>query len=117
MYRFQWVTLRVADMEKSLRFYGDLLGMEVARHIQNEHNEINMMGTENDVYVELIHTAWETVAMPGHGVSIGLSVDHLAELLTKLKAAGVPVEGPVSPNPHLTFYFVTDPDGYTIQLM
>lgn len=117
MHHFHWVTLHVTDMEKSLHFYEALLGMNVAEHIPGEGLDINMMGTENGVCIELIRINGETVAEPGHGVSIGLGVERVDELAARLKAAGIPVKGPLSPNPHLKFYFVADPDGYTIQLI
>ena len=117
MYHFKWVTLHVANMEKSLKFYGDLLGMSVAEHIEGHGIEINMMATENGVCVELLHREGETVSEPGQGISFGLGVDDVEALVTKVKDAGIEVEGPFLPNPKLSFYFVADPDGYTIQLL
>lgn len=117
MYHFNWVTLHVADMEKSLRFYTELMGMKVSEHILNDKTEINMLATENGVNIELIHMEDETIDRPGHGVSVGLTVPDVATLAAKLKDAGIAVKGPFSPNPYLTFYFAVDPDGYMLQLI
>ena len=39
------------------------------------------------------------------------------KVLEKLAAAGMAIPEPMSPNPSLRFYFVKDPDGYSIQLV
>lgn len=117
MYHFKWVTLHVSDMERSLRFYVDLMGMKVSEHILNDKMEINMLVTENGVNIELIRLNDEIIVGPGRGVSVGLIVPNAAALTAKLKEEGIEVKGPFSPNPYLTFYFAVDPDGYMIQLI
>lgn len=117
MYHFKWVTLHVADMEKSCQFYLELMGFKVAEHIVNDKTEIKMLATENGVNIELIQMKGEIIDEPGHGVSVGLAVPDAPALAAKLKETGIEVKGPFSPNPELSFYFVTDPDGYSLQLI
>lgn len=117
MAQMKWVTLHVADMQRSLDFYGKLLGMSVAQQIASPGTEINMMDPGSGAWVELLHREGETVSNPGRGISFGLEFDDVEAVVATVKDAGVEVTGPVSPNPHLKFYFINDPDGYTIQLL
>ena len=40
----------------------------------------------------------------------------MGQLLAALEARAIPTR-PMSPNPSLQFYFLDDPDGYTVQLV
>lgn len=40
----------------------------------------------------------------------------MGQLLAALEARAIPTR-PMSPNPALQFYFLEDPDGYTVQLV
>lgn len=112
-----WVTIRVSDLEKSVAFYTESLGMEVAARFGSEGNQIVMLGKADEAKVELICDSSDKIDMPGNGVSIGLQSEDLDALVATLKAKGYPVKGPVSPNPQVRFFFVNDPDGYSIQLV
>jgi lactoylglutathione lyase len=51
-------------------------------------------------------------------MTIGFTVDSLQEALELVKSNGIQViAGPMSPNPHLSFFLVKDPDGYIVQLL
>lgn len=112
-----WVTLHVGDLEKSLGFYIDILGMEIAFRFGGEGHRIVMLGKEDESKVELIHESGLPLKSPGDGVSFGLETNDLDGLTAKLEQAGYPVRGPLSPNPKIRFSFVKDPDGYTVQLV
>lgn len=115
--KLSWVTFRVHDLEKSIAFYTQSLGMEIAARFGDETHPIVMLGKDNAAKVELIGEPGAKVESPGSGVSIGLEAEDLDALVDALKAEGHAVSGPVSPAPHVRFFFVKDPDGYTIQLM
>lgn len=115
--KFLWVTLRVGDLEKSLAFYTRTLGMEAASRFGGEGRQIVMLGKDNDSKVELIYDGNPLPQSPGAGVSFGLETADLDALAAKLEQTGHAVEGPISPNPHVRFSFVKDPDGYTVQLV
>jgi lactoylglutathione lyase len=112
-----WVTIRVDDTDASLHFYHDILGLPVAvRHSRPGHDMV-MLGEADQPKVELLKTP-DSKAAPGAGMSIGLFVDSVQETIELLKKNGVAIEsGPISPNPGLTFFFVKDPDGYTVQFV
>ena len=114
--KFTWTTIQVSDLDKSLAFYRDLLGLPVVSRFQGGPNEIAMLGEPDGTHLELLCKPEPLPAPIGQGVSVGLQPDDLPAILEKLAAQGVTPQ-PVSPNPNLTFYFVKDPDGYTVQLV
>ncbi|HPY37176.1 MAG TPA: VOC family protein [Clostridia bacterium] len=114
--KLNWVTIRVGDLEKSLFFYTQLLKLEVAARFPSGEREIVMLGDANEAKIELIYEAGKSVETPGRGVTIGLEADDLDALVHLLKENGLALTGPISPNPKLRFFFVKDPDGYSVQL-
>ena len=53
--KFNWITLHVADMERSRAFYGDYLGMKIAREFtQPGGRRFTFFESENGMQVELI---------------------------------------------------------------
>lgn len=115
--KLNWVTLRVSDLEKSLAFYNGLLNIGVSARFGDENHWIVMLGDADSAKIELICEPGAKVENPGNGVSIGLEADDLDKLVGELKDRGHRVIGPVSPNPHIRFFFVQDPDGYSVQLV
>lgn len=107
-------TLEVADLDQSLGFYRDALGMPLLERFSNGQGaEIAMLGEADSVRLELICRG---AAAEGsrEGFSIGFAAANAAELAARLDGAFI---GPISPNPSLRFYFVRDPDGYRVQLI
>lgn len=52
---FCWITLNVNDLEESLKFYHELLGLNVfSRFKAGEDTEIAMLGEEDKPKIELI---------------------------------------------------------------
>ena len=115
--KFTWVTLHVSDIEQSLRFYRELLGLKIVREFGDENHKIVFLAGDNETQLELICDKSERIENAGRGVSVGFGVTGLDEKIAGLKAAvTAPIAGPISPNPHIKFYLIPDPDGYTIQL-
>ena len=81
-----WTTIHVRDLDQSLAFYHDLLGLPIQERFGPPGHEIAMLGPEE------------------------------GQLLAALEARAIPTR-PMSPNPALQFYFLEDPDGYTVQLV
>ena len=114
---FTWVTFHIRDMDKSLSFYRDLLGLKIVREFGDENHKIVFLAGDNETQVELICDKGASIENPGRGVSVGFGVAGLEEKIAALKdKVSAPIAGPISPNPHIKFYLVPDPDGYTIQL-
>ncbi len=115
--KVNWVTIYVSDLEKSLFFYTKLLNLGIAEKFGSADHQIVMLGKKDDTKIELICEAGKKISNPGNGVSIGLEADDLEQLIGALKENGYEPMGPISPNPQIQFYFVKDPDGYTVQLV
>lgn len=115
--KLNWVTFKVSDLEKSIFFYNHLLNLEIFTKFGGEEYQIVMLGKADGPKVELIFEPNTTIEKPGNGVSIGLEADNLDQLVSVLKEHGFNPAGPMSPNPQIRFFFVQDPDGYTIQLV
>ncbi|WP_040950758.1 VOC family protein [Gorillibacterium massiliense] len=114
---FCWVTLRVSHMENSLAFYHEMLGLPISSRYRSGDADIAMLGDEDQPKIELIQREGQAAA-PSSGISIGVAVDSLEEISEFLKSKGIAiVRGPISPNPHIRFSFVHDPDGYEVQLV
>jgi len=114
--KLNWITIKVSDLEKSLFFYAELLNLEIAEKFGSEEQQIVMLGKTDESKIELICEPNAKIENPGNGVSIGLEIDDLDRLVHILKENGIKIVGPIAPNPQIRFFFVQDPDGYTVQL-
>ncbi|WP_052770159.1 VOC family protein [Paenibacillus sp. IHB B 3415] len=111
-----WITLRVRDLEASLDFYHRILGIPVERRFESRGRQIVMLGAEGQPKIELIQGS-DTALKPECGVSVGFEAGSLDEAMKELSNEGIPVaRGPVSPNPHLRFFYILDPDGFEVQI-
>lgn len=109
-------TCYVSDLERSLSFYRDLLGLPVLRRMQAGDAEIAFLGESGKPAIELICRGGK-VPPPG-GFSIGFRVNSLDEATRRLERAGYPLlRGPVMPGPAIRFSFFRDPDGIEVQLL
>lgn len=114
--KLNWVTIHVCDLEKSLSFYTSLLNLDIVEKFGSPDHQIVMLGKKDEAKLELICEPNKKIDDPGKGISIGLEADDLEQLIGVLQENGYKPMGPISPNPRIRFYFVKDPDGYTVQL-
>ncbi len=115
---FRHVTLSVKDMDVSVRFYTEIVELPVdKRYSAGPDTEITFLGA-GATKVELICRGNQASIVAGNGISIGFDVKDLPEKLDSLKKTGVPVVSDIiQPNPHVRFFYVTDPDGYRVQFI
>lgn len=111
-----WITLRIQDLEASLHFYNQVLGLPIERRFESRGKQIAMLSMDGQAKLELIQGS-EQVVKPECGVSLGFEVESLDKAMIYLETQGIPVaRGPIAPNPHLSFFYILDPDGFEIQL-
>ena len=112
---FGHITVPVKDLDKSLAFYQDLLGLELQRRSPAwDGRELAFLGIPGQPQIELI--SGESAIYSGF--SIAFVVESLRESTEKMEKAGYPcIRGPLSPNPTVAFSFFHDPDGVEIQLL
>lgn len=116
---------RVADLEKSISFYTDILGMQLLRRKDFPEGKFTLAfvgyGSEDQhSVIELTHN-WDISSYDqgnafGH---IAIEVDDVYAACGRIKAAGGVVTREAGPMKHgsTVLAFVKDPDGYAIELL
>jgi len=117
--------LRVGNLEESLNFYCDILGMELLRKKDYPGGEFTLAfvgyGDESDHTVLELTYNWGTDQYnlgDGYG-HIALGVDDIYGTCEAIKAQGGNVVREPGPMKHgsTVIAFVQDPDGYKVELI
>ena len=118
MEKFSWATIIVRNMEESLKFYQEIVGLSLNRSFTtSEGAEFAFLGA-GGTEVELIHDPSRDDLYSGQGIALGFHVDSLDEMMEYVKGKGLPIHsGPFQPNPSTRFFYVLDPDGLKIQFV
>lgn len=118
---FCWTTLYVNNMEESLKFYNEIIGLRVLerRNIGKERErEMVMLGETTGTKVELIYNKNTNASVQNHTISMGFEVKSLDEAMELVKLKNIPIKrGPISPIPSIKFFFIDDPNGIEIQIV
>lgn len=116
--KFCWSTIRVNDMEESLKFYQEIVGLNISRRFEAGPGvEIGFLG-DGETKVELICDENSKNVNLGEDISLGFEVDSVDKMMKFLKEKGIDIHsGPFQPNPHTKFFFVMDPNGLKIQFV
>lgn len=116
--KFCWSTLSVKNMEESLRFYQEIIGLKLNRREQAGPGvELAFLG-DGDTEIELISVACKKEIQVGQDISWGFEVESLDQLLDLMKEKEIPLlSGPYQPNPHIRFFYILDPNGLKIQFV
>ncbi len=117
--------LRVGDLERSLRFYTEVLGMQLLRRKDYPSGRFTLAfvgyGEESDhTVLELTHN-WDTdhyALGDGYG-HIALGVDDIQATCSAIAEKGGRVVREPGPMKHgsTVIAFVEDPDGYKVELI
>ena len=115
---FCWTTIHVSNLEESIRFYRDIVGLKVTTRYQaNEQIEIAFLG-EGETLLELLYDASAGKSHVGDSISLGFKTDSLEKTIKFLAEHHIPLQSnPVWPNEHLGFFYVYDPDGVRVQFV
>jgi lactoylglutathione lyase len=117
--------IRVNNLDESLKFYCDHLGMKLLRKQDYPGGEFTLAfigyGDEkNNTVIELTHN-WGTSSYDqgsafGH---LAIGVDDIYKVCSDLKAKGVKVVREAGPMKHgsAVIAFVEDPNGYKVELI
>lgn len=117
--------LRVGNLERSIRFYTDVLGMQVLRRKDYPEGKFTLafVGYQNEregTVLELTHN-WETNHYDlGTGFGhIAIEVDNAYEACEKVRNLGSRVTREAGPMKHgaTVIAFIEDPDGYKIEFI
>ncbi|MGU9643427.1 lactoylglutathione lyase [Salmonella enterica subsp. houtenae serovar 16:z4,z23:-] len=117
--------LRVGDLQRSIAFYTNVLGMKLLRTSENPEYKYSLAfvgyGPETEEAVIELTYNWdvESYDMGNAYGHIALSVDNAAEACERIRQNGGNVTreaGPVKGG-STVIAFVEDPDGYKIELI
>jgi lactoylglutathione lyase len=123
--RFLHTMLRVGDLDRSIRFYTDVMGMKLLRRSENTSQNYTLAflgygSNPEHAEIELTHnhgvSSYELGTAYGH---IAIGVPDAAAACERIRAGGGNVTreaGPVKGGTTV-IAFVTDPDGYKIELI
>jgi lactoylglutathione lyase len=113
--------MRVSDMEQTIQFYTDVLGLEVVeRKVSPRGSHLAFLKVPNSE--ELI----ELTSFPPSGpvrvqedlIHLAFQVESLDDTITSLNSKGVKVtDGPTKTSSGSRFIFIDAPDGYEIELI
>ena len=123
--RFLHTMIRVGDLERSIAFYTDVLGMKVLRRKDYPDGRFTLAfvgyGDESEsAVIELTHN-WDTKSYEiGNGFGhLAVSVSDAYKACADVTAKGGKVTRPAGPMKHggSVIAFVEDPDGYKIEFI
>ena len=77
---FTWTTIHVRDLDQSLAFYHDLLGLPIQERFGPPGHEIAMLGPEEGTRLELIGGG-EIPEHPAPTLSLGFAPENMGQLL------------------------------------
>ena len=113
--------MRVSDMEQTIAFYTDVLGLEVLeRKVSPRGSHLAFLKVPNSE--ELI----ELTSFPPSGpvkvqedlVHLAFQVESLDDTIASLNTQGVKItDGPTTSSSGSRFIFIDAPDGYEIELI
>ncbi len=113
--------MRVNDMEKTLTFYREVMGLEVVEQkVSPRGSHLAFLAVPNSE--ELI----ELCSFPASGavtvqedlVHLAFQVDNLDNTIQELETKGIPItDGPTQSSSGSRFIFIDAPDGYEIELI
>jgi len=122
--QFLHTMIRVGDLEKSINFYTEVLGLKFHRQTEYPEGEFTLAflgsGGDTEPFLELTHN-WGTDSYDlgnayGH---MAFGVDNIYATCEKIEAAGGKVIRPPGPMQHGTtvIAFIEDPDSYKVELI
>lgn len=119
--KFLHTRMRVSDMDKTIAFYRDVLGLEVLeRKVSPRGSHLAFLSVPNSQ--ELI----ELCSFPASGpvkvqedlVHLAFEVGNLDQAIDELNGKNIPItDGPTTTSSGSRFIFIDAPDGYEIELI
>jgi len=114
------VHLKVADLERALRFYCGVLGFEITQRYGTQAAFVSAGGYHHHIGLNTWESAGGSPSPPGTTGLYHVAVRYpdratLADALRRVRAAGVPLEGATDHGVSEAIY-LRDPDGNGVEL-
>lgn len=114
--KIKYATMSVTDMDESIRFYTEVLGLEIeSQYDPRPGLRITLLKGEGDAMVELIEDT-ENPREPGL-FSVGMEVEDVRAMVEELRSKGARITMEPVPITVGTLAFLEDPDGTQIALI
>ena len=116
--KFCWSTIKVKNLEESLKFYKEIVGLTLSnRFSAGTGKEIAFLG-DGETKIELICDESLKDINYSEYISLGFEVKSVDDMMNFIKEKGINIHsGPFEPNLHTRFFYVLDPDGLKIQFV
>jgi len=112
--------MRVADMDASVRFYTEVLGLTVKSHHRSPRGSVlvflSVPGSEEEIELCSFPASGQ-VTVPEDLVHLAFRVDNMDHTVARLQAMGVAVTDGPTPSRSGCFCFIDAPEGYEIELI
>lgn len=114
--KIAFVSLRSKDIDADKRFYGEVLGLELAQDYGFQGED----GVERK-WVEFVTPEGKTIAVetcspPDTPTTLALETDDIEQEVARLRANGVEFRGEIQDNKVCKMAWAIDPSGNTIML-
>lgn len=118
--RIGHVHLKVADLDRAIAFYRDVIGLEVTQRYGPDAAFLSAGGYHHHVGLNTWDSAGATPPPPGHTGLYHLAILYpdrraLAQALARVLRAGIPIEGAADHGVSEAVY-LRDPDGNGVEL-
>ncbi len=122
--KFLHTMIRVGDLEKSIKFYTEVLGLKFHRKKDYDDGKFTLAflgsGGDTEPFLELTHN-WDTENYDlGNGYGhMAFGVKDIYKTCEKIEELGGKVTRPPGPMKHGTtvLAFIEDPDSYKVELI
>lgn len=118
--------IRVKDLDKSVKFYEEVLNMKVQQRLDFEDGRFSLVylgygNMEKHTVLELTHN-WDNTQDYTHGTGFGhiaIKTNDMNGICNKCEQFGGKVTRPAGPmgDTDINLAFIQDPDGYKIELL
>ena len=117
-FKFNHNNLNVRDLEKSIQFYKDALGLTVVREKDAADGSFKLVYLGDGSSVHQLELTWlrdrkEAYDLGDNEFHLAFEVDNMQEAYQKHKAMGCVCYE----NKDMGIYFINDPDGYWIEII
>ncbi len=117
--KFGFPKIHTKDLEKSKKFYTELLNLKVTREI-NPHPGFKLIFMENEdgQIIEIIQDDASNFNYDkNHKMALLFTVDHIEDALAEVQSKGFEIDGELIVTPTgVKFFYVIDPSGVPIQI-
>ncbi len=110
------VTIRTDHFDEEIAFYTEQAGLHITRDMRPARMMVFMADQEGDTEIEIIHDPEAGNAGNDH-LSIGFRTEDPELKREQMLQAGFTVSPMITPNPHVRFFYTTDPAGVKVQFI